>query len=116
MEKILADYKKFKAYNEAYEVVKTIEVVGYDRQFYRIEVLKCYSNSNTPYVVRYLTQDDYTVQPTYPYISGKFTREPESVGIWKHIDLPDEHAQNAEDALRHAVWNLAERARIPKDF
>ena len=36
MTDVLEDYKRFDAFNEAYEVVKTVELVGYDRNIYRI--------------------------------------------------------------------------------
>ena len=111
MESVLEDYKRYDAYNEVYEVVKTVEVVGYDRNFYRIEVLKCYSNPNVPFLVNYLTRDEATVQPTYPKTRGKFDRQPESVEVWHLSREPWVVAQTAEDALRQGLNWLAERAR-----
>jgi len=111
MESVIEDYKRFNAFNEAYEVVKTVEVVGYDRNIYRIEVLKCYSNPNVPFKVDYLTMDDATIQPTYPQKEGKFERQPESIRVWKRSGEPWVAAPTAEDALRQALSFLAERAR-----
>jgi hypothetical protein len=114
MENILANYKNFNAYNEVYEVVKTVEVVGYDRNTYRIEVLKCYSNPNIKYTVEYSTREDATIQPTYPLKDDKFERKPESIRIWKRADLPWVSMPTAEDALKQALIFLAEPARYPR--
>ena len=111
MEAILGDYKRYNAFNEVYEVVKTVEVVGYDRKIRRVEVLKCYSNTKTPYIVNYLIRDEATVQPTYPKSGGKFERQPESVEIWHRTSEPWVVAQTAEEALAQALHWLAERAR-----
>jgi len=110
METVLEDYKKFNSYNEAYEVVKTAEVVGYDRNMYRVEVLKSFSNPNVPFSVRYLIQEHVMVQPTYPMTGDKFERKPEDMTVFVDIAGPWVAAQTAEDALSQALSFLAERA------
>jgi hypothetical protein len=113
METILEDYKRYNAFNEAYEVVRTVEVVGRNRKTYRIEVLKSYPSSATPFQVRYLTKDEVTVQPTYPQRDGKFEREPESITVWHRSSEPWVVAQTAEDALKQALDFLAKPASYP---
>ena len=110
MGSVLEDYKRYNAFNEVYEVVKTVEVVGYDRNIYRVEVLKCYSNTSVPFLVNYLTRDEAIVQPTYPQTGGKFDRQPESVEVWHLSREPWVVGQTAEDALKQALHWLAERA------
>ncbi len=110
MESILEDYKRYNAFNEAYEVVKTVEVVGYNKKIYRIEVLKCFSNPHVPFLVNYLIEDYVTVQPTYPQTEGKFERQPESINVWRQTREPWVVAQTAEGALAEALSFLAESA------
>ena len=111
MENVLEDYKKYTGFNEVYEVVKTAELVGYDRNMYRIEVLKCFSNPNVPYLIRSLIWRHITVQPTYPKTSGKFDRQPEDMGVWVDVELPWVVAQTADGALAQALSFLAGRTR-----
>ena len=48
MNDVLQNYKDYPGLTEAYEVVKTVEVV-HNHEIYRIDVLKCYSNPSVPY-------------------------------------------------------------------
>lgn len=112
MENVLEKYKSFKAYNEAYEIVKTVEVVGYDREFYRIEVLKCFSNSKTPYIVDYYVKgySDLALKDH----KGNRIEDVLTTETWRRIDRPWVVGQTADDALKQALIFLADYARTPK--
>ena len=116
MANVFEHYAKRKdVFAEVYEVVHTAEVVV-NRQFYRIEVHKGYSNPSIPYTVRYFIQDHVTVQPSYPSKGGggferEFERQPEDMAIWKRIDLPWVAMDSAEAALTQALMFLEQGAR-----
>ena len=96
--------------SEMYEVVRTAKLVVGGHS-YRVEVLKCYSNSATPYVVDYQIEERITAQPTYPQTSGKFERKPEGIAVWKSADLPWVVADDPDDALALAMSHMEELRR-----
>ena len=69
MTDVLENYKKFNAFSEIYEVVRTTVVVM-DDNIYRIEVHKDYSNSEISYKTSCWVQEHITAQPTYPETGG----------------------------------------------
>ncbi len=97
-------------FSEAYEVVRTVDV-WVNLQHFRIEVLRCFSNPNTPYVVQYYKEETVEIQHTYPQTLGKFDRDVESVRIWKDIDVANVRMPDAEAALNQAIGFLSERFR-----
>ncbi len=94
---------------EAYEVVRTVEVVVGERR-YRIEVLKGDWNPATPFTTRCYVREDVTVQPTYPQASGGFARTPRSSQLWLGYDLPWTACDSGDGALAQALGFLEERA------
>ncbi len=86
----LEDWKQFNL-SEAYEVVKTAEVVM-DERTYRIEVLKSYSNPNVPFSTRAWVLD-------------------RGEGTWVQYYLPWTARPDADGALVQALGFLAERAK-----
>ena len=89
---------------------RNAEIV-YERNTYRIEVLKCYSNPNTPYVVRYWVQEHVNVQPSYPRLEGQYERTPEDIEIWKTADLPWVVANDPDSALSKAFIFFEEKSQ-----
>ena len=112
----IEEYEQFGAYNEAYEVVQTVQVVGHDQQVYRIEVLRCYSNKNTPYVARAYVEKNVSVKPDYknglPSEDATSKYSPEYVPSWvKYEQLPWTSRSTAESALDQALGVLADHIR-----
>ena len=83
---------------EAYEVLRTVEVIMGERN-YRIEVLRGYWNPATPFTARCYVREDVTVQPTYPQTAGGFARTPRSSQLWLGYDLPWTARDSADGAL-----------------
>jgi len=110
MANVLDDYEGFDAFNEAYELVKTVDLVGYDRNIYRIEVLKCYSNRDIPFTVNYYIQGFLSVKPKLPsgeemdLTSGKETWVPMT-------NMPSTRGDTAESTLKIALAELGQSAR-----
>jgi len=105
----LERYERFNL-DEAYEVVRTA-VVWKDNRKYRIEVLKCFSNPNTPYVVDYSVEEAITAQPTNPQEKGEFVRDVESMRVWRDVDLPHVAMPDPDAALTEALSFLRERSQ-----
>lgn len=101
MDNVLENYKKYPGLTEAYEVVKTAEVV-HNRQIYRIEVLKCYSNPPVFYQVACWKYESVVLQQS-DMTGGKFDREPEGMTILVKRSLPWVHQYDAEIALHQAL-------------
>jgi len=110
---VLADYKRFNAYNEVYEVVKTVELVGYDRNIYRVEVLKSYDNPNCLFKVKYYVAG--FTDSTLKYPTGE-----EIIDTIKNTWVPLSNApwvcgDTADSALIEALAFLSERAGHRRD-
>jgi hypothetical protein len=101
MSSVLENYKKYPGLTEAYEVVKTVEVV-HERQIYRINVLKCYSNPPLHYQAEYWKQE-WVVLQQGDMTGGKFDHEPERMHLWVRADLPWVHTDDPEIALHQAL-------------
>jgi hypothetical protein len=101
MNDVLEDYKKYPDLTEAYEVVKTVEVV-YKRHIYRIDVLKCYSNPP----IHYQTQcwkREWVVLQQGDRSSGKFDNEPANMWVLVDFNLPWVHNNDPEIALHQSL-------------
>jgi hypothetical protein len=109
MDNVLENYKEYPDLTEAYEVVKTVDIV-YRRKMYRIEVVKCYSNSPVNYEVGYWKRESVVLQQA-DRTGGKFDHLPEDQRIFVRADLPDVHSDNSENALRQALGFLTDRGR-----
>lgn len=106
------NYNGFNAYSEAYRVVNIVELVGYDRKAYRIEILEGFSNPQIPFTARYYERANVTVQPTYPQKAGVVMSAPQRVDIWIASQQPWVAAKSAEEALNRAMGFLAEKAKV----
>ena len=86
MNSILEKYKEYPNITEAYEIVKTVEVV-HNRQIYRVEVLDC-----------------YTSLPIYYSINcWKYNKEPNEMDIFVQYKLPEINQQGPDLALHQAL-------------
>jgi hypothetical protein len=90
----LADYQNFRAFSEAYEVVRTAVVLMHERTF-RVEILRCYSNISTPYVARYWVQEEI----------GKYKR------TWVAFDAGWVARPNPVSAMAQALGFLAQATK-----
>ncbi|MEZ4302066.1 MAG: hypothetical protein R3B70_44460 [Polyangiaceae bacterium] len=50
-------FASYNAYSEAYEVLRTVDLVGRDNSRCRIEVLRDHSNPASPFTVRYYGEE-----------------------------------------------------------
>ncbi len=101
MNNVLEDYKKYPGLTEVYEVVRTAEVV-HNRQIYRIEVLKCYSNPPVFYQTECWKWENVILQQS-DMTGDKFDREPERMWVLRKRDLPWVHQYDPETALHQAL-------------
>lgn len=105
---ILENWKKLEAFNEVYEIVKTVVIVGKDRKIYKIEIRRDYSGSEIYYDARYFIQESYTVQPTHPKTGGTFDRIPYNARVWSILtNMPHVNHELPEVALSLAMGFLA---------
>ena len=101
MNNVLEDYKKYAGLTEAYEVVKTVEVV-HNRRIYRIDVIKCYSTPPVHYEVRYWKRE-WVVLQQGDMTNGKFDNKPENMWVLVQSSLPWVHSDDPEGALHQAL-------------
>ena len=102
MNNILESYQKYPGLTEAYEVVRTAEVV-HNSQVWRLEVLKCYSNPPIFYKVRYSRYETVVLQQS-DMSSGKYDNEPESMLVLvEQFGMPWVHQYEPEIALHQAL-------------
>ena len=113
MTDVLGDYTRFDAFNEAYEVVKTVELVGYDRNIYRIEVLKSYLNPKCPFKVDYYAKGFGDSMFKYP--NGEEIIDTMKDAWVRLSDMPWVCGETAESALHEALVFLSERAKHRRD-
>jgi hypothetical protein len=101
MNSVLENYKKYPGLTEAYEVVKTVEVV-HKRKIYRINVLKCYSNPPVHYQAECWKQE-WVVLQQGDMTNGKFDNRPENMWVLVRSSLADVYSDKPEGALRQAL-------------
>jgi hypothetical protein len=83
-----------------YDVVRTVEVIVH-HELYRIDVLRCYSNSRTPYTIRCRVQKNIVVR-----FSGEATNQVRCA--WIDYGLPWTACDSADAALAQALFFMAE--------
>jgi len=98
---VLENYKMYPGLTEAYEVVKTVKVV-HNRQIYRINVLKCYSNPPVHYEAESWKQE-WVVLQQGDMTNGKFDKKPENMWVLVWSSLPWVHMDDPEIALHQAL-------------
>ena len=99
---------------EAYEVVRSVDVVGRkSEKIIRVEVLKCLSKSNTfnTFKCLYWQYEHITAQPTYPKVTDASgtpagERGLENYEILVCSDFPWVEADSADLALSQALGFL----------
>jgi hypothetical protein len=101
MDNALENYKKYPDLTEAYEVVKTVEVV-HRRKIYRIEVLKCFSNPPVHYETE-CWKREWVVLQQGDMTEGKFDNKPENMWVLVQSSLPEVHSDDPERALQQAL-------------
>ena len=99
----------YNAFGEAYEVVRTVILVGNDAETYRIEVLKDYLNSQVGYTTRTYQERTIKADPAYPKPEFDWAVGSQ-VAVWDHIAMPWTARNTADSALQQAISFLAERA------
>jgi len=98
----LENYKNYPELTEAYEVVKTVEVV-HNRKIYRIDVLKCYSNPSTPYTVNCWKYESVVMQPSGTNSEGQ-ANKPQEMRVLVRSSLPAvNNTQDVESTLNRAL-------------
>jgi len=108
----MIDSKQYPFCSELDMVEKTVYAVanvgGEDRQI-RIEVLKSLIDGH--YHTHAYMKEDITVQPSYPWEDGSFTRKPTSMSVWiAWHDFPWTHTNSADSALTQALGFLGDRS------
>jgi hypothetical protein len=102
--------EKYKNITEAYEIIKTVEIVK-DRQLYRIEVIKNQNKNDECFEVRCWQYLNINIQPSYPKETknGKDSYESPRKDIMMQVSLkvPALCAKSAEMALRMAIHYLS---------
>lgn len=101
MNNVLENYKKYPGLTEAYEVVKTAEVV-HNRQIYRIEVLKCYTKPPIHYQTECWKYESVVLQQS-DKTGDKYDREAERMWVLVKSSLPWVHQYDPETALHQAL-------------
>lgn len=110
MANVLEGYERFDAFNEVYELVRTVEVVGYDRNKYRIEILRSHSNPNCLFSAKYYAQGFAGSALKYPTGEEAIDTMKDA---WVHLSqMPSVCGDTAESALTQALSFLSERARL----
>ncbi|MDB5604415.1 MAG: hypothetical protein JWP25_1315 [Bradyrhizobium sp.] len=99
--------------SEFYAIERTVELVA-NEEVYRIEVMKHLVGAER-FSTRAYKREDIVVQPAYPWSSAKdYERKPETVEIWKSIDIGWTDRDTADGALAQALGFLGERVRSAK--
>ena len=101
MNDVLQNYKDYPGLTEAYEVVKTVEVV-HNREIYRIDVLKCYSNPPVHYQARCWKWEHVVLQQS-DMADGKFDNKPERKIVMTGSSLPSVTMDDPNRALHQAL-------------
>jgi hypothetical protein len=92
--------------SEAYEIVRTVEVVMDDHR-YRIEVVKSHWNSNMPFTTREYVAEDVMMTRESP--EGA---KPEPMQVWVDCgEAPWTAGNDPDAALAQALGFLADRKR-----
>ncbi|MGY3575298.1 hypothetical protein [Bradyrhizobium sp. USDA 4504] len=96
--------------SEFYIIERTVELVA-NKNTYRIEVIKSVAGAEH-YSTRVYQREDYVLQPAYPWSSANgYERKPETVEMWKSIDVGWTQRDTADGALNQALGFLGERFR-----
>ena len=101
MNDVLENYKEYPSLTEAYEVVKAVEVV-HNREIYRIDILKCYSNPPVHYQAECWKYEHVVLQQS-DMTGGKFDNKPEKMVVLVKSSLPSVYMDNPEIALHQAL-------------
>ena len=99
----IENFRNYKTFTEAYELVKTVELVM-DVKEYRIEILKSYSDNAMPYFSKTYVYEAFKVESNYPI-------DPfQNIGIWKEIShlLPYIQNVNIDLTLVNSLEALVE--------
>lgn len=108
----------FSDFPEAYEVTKTIELVG-ERDFdgsggpteLRIEVLRCLHSGK--FHIRYLQRTYFHLQPYYPQSMGKFDQDAADYSLWVPMtNMPSVEEITEDKAIVRALEWLKERGAL----
>ncbi len=102
----LENAEQLDAFSEVYEVVRTAEVVM-DRDRYRIEILKGYSNPNVPYSTRCCRQEIFVLEEAEQIENGKRVSGHVTRTTWVETDLPWTSKDTPDSALSQALAFLA---------
>jgi hypothetical protein len=101
----------YDAFTEIYEIVRSIQVVGKDRETYKIDILWDL-REDTVYQARFSVMESYTIQPTYPQSYGEYEKKPRAVNVWIRLfNMASVSADTPEKALEQALFFLSERAK-----
>lgn len=103
----IMDYRNFRVYSEAYEVVKAVRLVAHNGKTYRIDIEQSHSESTKPYRARYYEELDVLVQPTYPQEKSVSTSKPRSVRAWVTSNKPSASGDSVDSVLAQALAYLA---------